>query len=225
MPLIRSNNMNKVNIVTRHELYLNDAFKGKYLVGYRYSVSDRETGDILSDIDVSAEHKDLFLKAIKGMVSEVKKGSAYYGRVSKSGKFEVGNQDYTDEATCIEDIQIALFSSLFPDKTFKYRVFMLEGKYFRTDNPKIALVCWFRYQIKKPTCAAITCGSKDDCMAIYKCFVKEFDWFRYIYKKDSPIKLDYLLGECNKYISGEKQMSSFRGKSDFFDMVYPFDLG
>ena len=97
---------------------------------------------------------------------------------------------------------------------------------FETNSPQTALNKWFEYSLKRPMMACIMCGSGDDCMKLYNCFVTESNIWktRYWINKRFYMKFDYLYDKCKRYIMGFDKLY-FSGNSMFYDQIPLFGLG
>ena len=98
---------------------------------------------------------------------------------------------------------------------------------FQTDSPKTALNKWFKYSQKRPMMANISCGSVEDCMALYSEFLKNVQEYSSKYWLSGNrfyLKFDYVYNTCNAYIHGGKK-PHFLGRKEFYDSVHPFCYG
>lgn len=79
-------------------------------------------------------------------------------------------------------------------------------KAFSTDSPKTALNKYFSYSETNRSMVCINCGRKEDCLALYKCFLENVEEFKQKYwvkGKLDPVYFDYIYNACVKYTNGE----------------------
>lgn len=94
---------------------------------------------------------------------------------------------------------------------------------FDTDSPKTALKKWIAYATKRPTMAAIFCGSKEDCWAVYKVFVQDSEIGKYWFEKRCPYNYKHMYNETVSDLKTGRLY--FSGRKDFYDQVPKFSLG
>lgn len=96
---------------------------------------------------------------------------------------------------------------------------------FETDSPRTALNKWFAYSLKRPTMANISCGTKEDCLALYQEFLRHEEEYykKYWVERRFCYKFDYISGGCREYLNGRNLY--FSGSKMFYDSVPIFCYG
>lgn len=90
--------------------------------------------------------------------------------------------------------------------------------------PTKALEEWIKLSLKYPTMVAISCGSKEDCIMLYRTFLSNRERYKKYWDSGKMyIKYDYVVEACRKGI--ETNCKYFLGKEGFFDMIHPFCYG
>jgi len=225
--------------VVKQELLL-----GGKKVGSRYTFSSRLTKDTLEIVDFAPELEDLMHSFLSESPStKYFKGIPIEGSVNKRGYYSTDAVDCIDEVTCIEDIQRHLNTILFEGRKWRYYVELTGGgvgeedglyteESFVTDDQMQAIVKWLHYQATNPAMGSISSYSKNNCMDLYKCFIKEYETICKIANviemesgKKFPLKLERVLKVCKEKISPDCKHFGFIEHAEHYDMIYPFDIG